>query len=141
MTPEESAYVAGFVDGEGCISIVKRKPYRSCKSTTYALSFMITNTNLNVLKYIQSLLGVGTIIKKDTTKYPKWKSCYNYQVCSEQALEVLKVIEPHLVLKKEQAQLAIKYQSEPSENNGKNGNSIEYTSKQEEYYLQMRALK
>ena len=61
-------YIAGFFDGEGCVTYFgKEKSY---------IRVSMSNTNLEVLKDIHNFLGVGRI-NQNIKATPKHKACYN----------------------------------------------------------------
>lgn len=96
------AYIAGLVDGEGHISVL------FANSGNYFLHVGITNTNLNVLKWIESILPTGIIYKKQ--KYAERKQGYELRWAkSLVSKEFLTLILPYLKIKREQAELAIEF--------------------------------
>ncbi len=106
LPPVELAYIAGLLDGEGCITIVKghHKRLHSNWSPEYALRISVTNQFIPALEYIKSATGLGSI-HRDRGKTFKWL------ISCQQAMEFLKVLKPHLLIKAKQADVAIKFQS------------------------------
>lgn len=98
------AWAAGIIDGEGCISIRKCGPY-------YALSVVVGQSGKTVptiLKRLKTLYGgsIGNaMLDARGGRQPKW----HWQVVARTAETFLRAIQPHLVGKKTQAGLAIKY--------------------------------
>jgi LAGLIDADG DNA endonuclease family protein len=95
------AYIAGFFDGEGHISVQPRK----------GLQVVFTNTRLDLLTDIQSFLGgVGKLT-------PKWRSerdgatkpCWYLRIWGWQAEGVLRQLLPYLYIKKEEAELGLEF--------------------------------
>ena len=111
LPPTELAYIAGFFDGEGCISIVKghsrRIPIGKKWSPEYGLHFSLSNQHIPTLTYIKTITGLGGIYRDS----PDRKNNYKWAVSSNQAMEILKILLPYLKIKLPQAQLAIKFQS------------------------------
>ena len=100
-------YLAGFVDGEGCIGLRKD----SSTKNVYRGKLHITNTNLMVLTYIKDKIGFGSLyINRKKGSYGNNKTTYVWEVCNRQCLKVLEKIKPYLLVKKEQAGLIIKFQ-------------------------------
>lgn len=94
MESEFLAYVAGFFDGEGCIQI-------PCNERgNYSLRINVCQKSEAVLQYIRSRLG-GEISDGRGVKILYWHG-FN-------ALPVLELILPWLVVKKSQAELAIEF--------------------------------
>jgi hypothetical protein len=106
----EDAYFAGLFDGEGCISInktsgPKNKPY---KRYGFQLRVSVTNTNIDILNALQEKYGGKVYIrkKKNARDYGNWITVSN------QCLEPLKSWLPYLIIKKNQALVALDFQSD-----------------------------
>ena len=92
-------YIAGFFDGEGCIS-----------GQMQGIRIIITNTNLQILKDINHYFGFGKITNKlRTSKDVYRKPCYQWICWSKDAEQFLKIIYPYLRQKKTQAKLALRF--------------------------------
>ena len=95
-------YIAGFFDGEGSVGLYKT-------GNSYYLRSQLTQNKSELsdklFEYLRNKYG-GSIGKQNTLS---GKVKYNWQLNSEKAYFFLKEIEPHLVLKKEQAQISIKW--------------------------------
>ena len=90
-------YVAGFLDGEGCIQLVK---------TTQTISVEISQASRPVLDNICELTGIGGVYLKK--KYnPEHKQMYHWVATGITAIEFLENIIEKLIVKKEQALLVI----------------------------------
>lgn len=92
------AYIAGFVDGEGCISFRTRKKYLTP-------SIEVTNCNPEVLRWLCSLFGGGVYLCKDMR--PTRKLSYHWTTAGVKALNCIKIIYPYLKIKKPQAELVL----------------------------------
>lgn len=100
-------YIAGFFDGEGSVGV-----YTYGRNKPYALRTQIAQ-NKNELStklflYLKSRFG-GNITEQKTLS---GNIKYNWQLNAEKACEFLKIIEPFMHIKKEQAKIAIKWQTE-----------------------------
>ena len=106
LSSVELAYIAGLLDGEGCITIVlgHHKRHRVNWSTEYSLHVSISNQHIPTLKYLQTTTNLGSIQRSRSKDY-KW--CLS----SQQASELLKYLHPYLRIKLNQADVAIKFQS------------------------------
>lgn len=107
LTETEKAYLAGFIDGEGCIDTTKA----GSSNISKRIRLTITNTNEVILRYIKDLIGFGSFYSLRPARYQNQntKECFVYQVCSLQAVQVLKEVLLYLKVKKGQAILAIEY--------------------------------
>ncbi|MBM3118943.1 MAG: hypothetical protein FJ006_05225 [Chloroflexi bacterium] len=110
------AYLAGFFDGEGCVTVVKGKNHLG--NIQYSLRVIVSNTNEYVLKMYQ--FSFGGRIQKHKHNKPKWRDCYFWQLSSTQAYTFLKCVYPYLTLKKSQADLAFEFQENQSKYDGSN---------------------
>jgi hypothetical protein len=96
-----AAYVAGLIDGEGCIHLdVTRGLYYRARVTVG-----MTEPALFLLQELQQEWG-GTLyqFRKSTQR---WAAAWTWHLTGEPAAAVLREIQPYLRLKCEQAQLAI----------------------------------
>lgn len=99
MKPTFKAYVAGFLDADGCIAITKDK-----QRGFYKLSVQITQKFY--LELFDGLINHFGGSVYDDKKYGK----YRYHIVSNQALKLLLKITPYLLNKWDQAALSIIYQ-------------------------------
>ncbi len=97
MKVYEAAWLAGFVDGEGCISsFMARGKYKNW-------FLQIGNTNLSALEYCQRITGCGRIIKKKEA-HGNYKTQWQWRVSAQRDLvAVLEQITPYLIIKSEAA--------------------------------------
>ena len=88
MTTQETAWLAGLFEGEGCISQDKRKP------ATFRL--IIQMTDLDIIQRIHSITGVGKYaIQKQ--KNPKWKTLYRWSCGKREEVQaILSALLPYL---------------------------------------------
>jgi hypothetical protein len=103
MTEIEANYIAGAVDGEGHITIIKHN-YKEI----YTINIGITNTNLSILKYIRITNKLGDIIKR-LKRVENWKVTYAYVLRHYEYKKFLTPILPYLKIKKRQAELVLQY--------------------------------
>jgi hypothetical protein len=101
MSVLSEEYLAGLVDGEGSILIIKQP--------THTLHLKITMTNYEVLKAVQDTFGghlYGPYKHKGAIhKRRHWE----YRAETKLALEILKKIYPFLIVKKDEASCAIEF--------------------------------
>ena len=100
------SYIAGIVDGEGCIGIWKREP----TSKSYALKLKVKMNDYHSIKYIQKNFGGNIYISSGFLRNgKKYNGFYSIEYASTKAAHILKLILPYLKVKKQQAQVAIKF--------------------------------
>ena len=106
LTEVEKAYIAGFVDGEGCITLIETKR-KDRGNNRLAPIIAIANTNKEGLEWIAKRLEVNRIVVT-SKQTEKWKRGYQLKIeAINRVYEVLEAILPYLVIKKEQAQLVM----------------------------------
>lgn len=99
LTEAQKGYVAGFMDGEGTISL---------QWHTHGLRLRLSavNTNKEALDKLCEWTGAGAVfIGHEQTE--KRQRTYTWSYSSRVAYEVLQQILPHLIIKKEQALLCM----------------------------------
>lgn len=94
------SYIAGFIDGEGCIRIKKSNQ----SGNSYYITLQITNSDPKPLNLIKEIFGGKVFFQeKKNTGTTIWQY---YITCSE-ANDALKTLVGFLITKKKQAELAI----------------------------------
>jgi hypothetical protein len=103
LSESDKGYIAGFIDGEGSIIF-----YKDRKILNPAI--LVANTDKPVLDYLKSKLTIGSLaITRRTHKNPKWKDLYQLHIHGAKPVyDILIVIEPYLIIKKEKALTAIR---------------------------------
>lgn len=95
------AYLAGIVDGEGCITISKNGqgvPY---------LRFQLQMTDLEAIELISSV--AGSKIYNIPTSNPKHKDLYKTIILGKKCQEFINIILPYLRIKRKQAEMALEF--------------------------------
>lgn len=137
-TPLECAYLAGFVDGEGHLSIrVRHGQYRSV-SGHWSVYFQASNTAPEALHWIAGRFGGKVYGTRHSTG--RWKGCYDWKIHCTQALHVLRLIEPFLITRRHQAQLIIQFQEHMAAQTGNRLLTEEEIAWRESMRLQINAL-
>ncbi|MFT9497725.1 hypothetical protein [Anaerosolibacter sp.] len=104
MLPEERAYIAGIIDREGSIMLI-----RFHKNQFPSPCITVASTSLELLEWIQSTSKIGYIKSKKNYNPNCHKDSYTYLVKYNDAISLLEQIAPHLIIsqKKMRAQLII----------------------------------
>ena len=102
----ETGYLAGVVDGEGCITINKKKAKGYAFEFRYVPVFKVTNTNLELLNYIHKLVGSGSIIPLPNN-FRGRKRMYQLDFYANTQRWLLPLLAPLLKCKRQQADLVI----------------------------------
>ena len=107
MKPEDCAYLAGVIDGEGCILIGKSIAKASPCGFNYRVIVEITMCEYDTIKYIHSIfctrnMGIRTLRSGKTAYKTVWTNVH--------AAEIINLILPYLRGKRKQAIVALEFQ-------------------------------
>jgi len=102
LTETQAAYIAGFIDGEGCISYEK---YKQGGRFYHRPVVIVSNTNLEVLEWICLATGIGR--PKKIRQKPKHKEQYLIRWCYGAAIDILFQTLPFLKIKHSRAELIL----------------------------------
>lgn len=100
---ESLAYIAGFFDGEGSIGIHKSQGLYA------TLWVSISNTNREVIDYICYCLPSEVYAYPRSRNGKIYRLCHTIQWNSQDAVNVLELILPHLIVKREIAEVALDF--------------------------------
>lgn len=114
MTDMELGWVAGIIDGEGCISIACENPKPSSKRTSpyYQLHVDVMMTHLPTIEKLRAITGVGCYKNRVKPGIARNQS-YQWRVACKQAAALLQVLRPALVTKAEEVDIAMEFSSLP----------------------------
>ena len=104
MSSEELAYIAGFLDGDGCVmaQLVRRKDYIYGYQIRTSIVFYQKSRNQRILHWLKDRLKLGYIRHRND-------GMTEYAIVGLKEVEtVLNVLLPYLRLKKELAEQVIK---------------------------------
>ena len=102
LTNLEKAYIAGFLDGDGCImfQLVRRKDYVYGYQVRASIVFYQKKTQKRILKWLKTKLRYGYI--RDRTD-----EMTEYTIVGKNfVVEILHLLYPYLRLKKKHAEIA-----------------------------------
>jgi hypothetical protein len=129
------AYLAGIIDGEGSIYIQKIK---RVKSPHFDVRFNVTNTDKTLIDWLQSTFG-GLVYHRNGCN-ERCKDRYEW-VLSRKNFDIFsKLIQPYIVAKKYQLEIAISIRQTYSRNFGSNGVPPEILKFREECLHKMRSI-
>lgn len=110
MRSEVAGYLAGIVDGEGNIGLLRRNPKPQCGeiNPTFLDYVKVTNTDYRLLSWIKEHVGAGSIYAESRNK-ERSRKVYTWHISSKPCLIFLRQIYPFLVVKKEQADVIFQF--------------------------------
>ena len=105
MAENDLAYLAGIIDGEGCIDIPKQS--KSTVRVPRTIRIVITNTSPILIDWlVHKFDGKAYERKKGNYKHRCWSVYWHCRKAEALLVEVL----PYLKIKREQAELALSFQ-------------------------------
>lgn len=112
MDLAEKAYIAGIIDGEGTVTLVRKH----CNNA-HSPEITVANTDLRLLKWLQERLG--GMIKKKMKKLPYHSQAYTWVIRDNRVIDLLNEIEDLLIVKREHSKLITKEYKACTPRNGK----------------------
>lgn len=133
------AYAAGLIDGEGCISLCRTKR----GTYTLRLDVGMSAPALPLLTALSEHYGGTVALSRRETE--KWAAAYRWYVGGQAMVALLKTVRPLLILKRPQADLALRFHAMRSRQplysrDGRRGWSDEARAEAAEMAQQMREL-
>ncbi len=107
---DDFIYLAGFIDGEGCIRLVAHNKYRARanRHPSYHLSFGLANKHLPTLQWMQKRFGGSIHLKSRLNKNAA--IAWEYRLSARPYLtSLLTGIAPYSKVKRDQVELALAF--------------------------------
>jgi hypothetical protein len=107
MTETDKAYLAGLLDGEGCLHISEQNR-KMTPVPVYAGHVIITQgeAQADVLRKYQSELKIGSI---QSNLDRGGNVVYHWRICAKAAEKFVRLVLPYLVIKTEQAKIFLEF--------------------------------
>jgi len=117
MTPTESAYVGGIIDGEGCIEFkwanrIRRDRKGTPTYRTLIVRLEVPQVDKRLIDYLMEITKEGTRDIKRYPKHPTHQDQHRWRVGYHGVYRILKQVYPYLIVKKEKAKLVIDHYDE-----------------------------
>lgn len=111
MKNEDIIYLAGLLDGEGCILIMKTRPEKAARfvSPSYVLRVSIAMTHKETIEWIHNTFGGNFGLSRKAKN--GWKAVWRWNFHSQKASDLLKLMLPYLITKRNEAIVAIEFQA------------------------------
>ena len=122
LTNFQVAYLAGFVDADGCISITKRTDKEYKRGHSFYCNVRIVNTNKEMIEWVKERTELGSIQQR-TDPNPRHKVRYEWKISGQNAFNLCVMLQPFLRVKAEQAKILIEFHRLKKDNHktGRNG--------------------
>ena len=108
---QDLGWAAGIIDGEGCITVGRKRTKDSVLGWRYALLIDVTNTSRVMLLRLRMMFG-GTISVERRSL--TGKAFWQWRLYGRGAQGALAILEPYLIAKRAQAQIALRYPVGPN---------------------------
>lgn len=136
------AWAAGFLDGEGCIHIVKQR-YKNRRSVGYRLGVNVAQNDRPALEALCSAVGIKSPIYATKRAPNHSRQCYTVNFSGRSAWLLLSTVMPYLRRKTHEASAALEFWVKGRMGIPATGKPVdpELTAIRESYYLLLRQLK
>lgn len=105
-TGAEIGYLAGLIDGEGCISFTER--LRNGRTSVTTVRLIITNTHIGLMEWLKARIMQACYFQERRSNNIKRKPAYSFVMsAAPEVLQTLEVVFPYLIVKKAKAVEAI----------------------------------
>jgi hypothetical protein len=108
LKPEEAAYIAGIIDGEGHIAITRDRA-----RDRFQLRIQVRTTSRALSEWLSETTGCGST-REMADKRGNRMPCHEWRAFTTQALRILELIQPYIVMKCELVAIAIEFQRLPA---------------------------
>jgi transposase len=114
LSPTQLAYIAGLIDGEGCIFINHRS-----KSRRFDLHVSIDNTDPRMSDWLRKTIQYGFRIQMKAKAESHWNDGFKFTASGRYAADLIAKTLPYLVIKRDQAAVALEFQRRKSLQRGR----------------------
>jgi hypothetical protein len=104
---EKIAYISGIIDGEGYIGIKKTNNRKDCRNPQYHERIQVRMIEESAILFLKDNLGGNYYKETNNSKYSK-HPLYCYQASDKTAANIIKKVQPYLIVKKRQAVIILK---------------------------------
>jgi len=132
LTREMATYLAGLIDGDGCISI---RPYG--KKHTFSPRIEVSSKNYDFLEKLKNIIGGGSISRQVDRRNGSI-TYHLYFEKLEDCKKILEAITPFLILKKRQGELLLEFCNIRLQR--PIWKRLEFTEREKEIYMEIRKL-
>ena len=109
VTELDKAWLAGIIDGEGSIFVMKQKRKDRERDTNYILRVSVQSTDPFMAHECRNLAG-GPVIYEQHEKRPNMSNTLKWELNGRKAANFLESILPYMRVKHAQAKLALEFQ-------------------------------
>jgi len=111
----DRAYIAGLVDGEGCLRIGRVGGPKPSRKAYYYPIFLLGMSDEAVILWLRGKLSSGTVKLNNHTalrRNPRWKPQWQVRLYGKRTQTLCKVLLPYLKVKQAQARVVLEFPCE-----------------------------
>ena len=114
MTSTERAYLAGIIDGEGCVEFkwadrIRRDRKGHPTYRTFICRLEVPQVDKRLIDWLMEITKEGSRDIKRYPSHPAWHDQHRWRVGYHGVYRVLRQVYPYLIIKKQKAKLVIDY--------------------------------
>lgn len=109
MSETEKAWLAGIIDGEGCICVSENREKRYSRGISFCLQVYVSMSHKPTVLKIKELTKIGSFHRTRDKRNPNSKIMWKWKIKTKQAWEFLENILKYLVTKRDNALNAIEF--------------------------------
>lgn len=143
-SPRDLAWAAGFLDGDGCISMAKLRltSSKQPRRANYAIAVSVSQSHLETIEHFRKVIGLPC--QHQITKKRKGLNHDHHALhyWREHATELIRMLRPYLIRRRERADAILKYVEEcrPFDRRGPKGLGPAMWTRRGLYYQLIRSL-
>lgn len=104
------ARLAAYIDGEGTVMIAKTERKTGTKAPQYVLTLIVANTDMRLIEWLASTFGGSFYFShSEKTRFRSNKVCTSWRQHEDRAATLLAHCLPYMIIKREQAEVALAY--------------------------------
>ena len=110
LTDIEAAYIAGLIDGEGCLAIIRQKNSNCRGGYAYRCGLRFANSNQAIVEWLAEKVGTGCV-KAHQPKMRNSKCQRCWDIWGDDAAALTQRLLPYLRIRRPQADLLLSFQA------------------------------
>ena len=135
------ARLAAYIDGEGSVFIQRSSVKTGRKRPNYVLTLIVAGTDYRLMRWlVGTFTGNVYFSQSKNMRIKSKKTCHSWRIFDDRAGAVLERCSPYMIIKKEQAEVALAYRA--LRRLGSKGRKLtdEDISMRDEFYTTIRSL-
>jgi len=97
------AWLAGFLDGEGCITLHNSPRHR------FSIQLHVSNLDLASLERCRAIAGAGAVLQKKGRMRPNERRGWLYEIYGHKAKALIRQVVPYMTARRPQAEILAQF--------------------------------